>query len=101
MFDINYINTPPSHLPIALTPIDLGAWFRRERRLFKLTQTQVAEQVGCRRQTIAELERGENVGLYTLFKALAVVNRGLAIRPLAIESHELHLLLDPEDRHDD
>ncbi len=91
----------PTHVPIAITPADLGAWFRRERRFFKLTQADIAAQVGCRRQTIAELERGENIGIYTLFKALAVLNRALAIRPLAVESHELHLFLDPEDRNDD
>ena len=91
----------PSVFPVVMTPVDMGTWFRRERRFFKFTQAQVAEQVGCRRQTIAELERGENVGIYILFKALAVVHSGLAIRPLAVESHELHLLLDPEDRDDD
>ncbi len=98
MFYIANMKSQDQYSPIAITPPDLGAWFRRERRALRLTQTEVATQVGCRRQTIAELESGENIGLHTLMRALAALNMALAIRPMTLVAHELHLLLDPEDR---
>ncbi len=95
------MKTDIPHPGIATTPADLGDWFRRERRLRKLTQDEVAKRVGCRRQTIAELERGENVGIYIVLKALSTLDCALAIRPRDVDDSALHLFLDPEDRDHD
>ena len=54
----------------------------------------MATRVGCRRQTIADLEAGKNVGLYTVFAALAALDKGLTIVDSRIELDRLKDLLD-------
>lgn len=61
------------------TPAEFGQAFRREREALGLTQSDVAKIVGCRRQTIGDLEEGKNVGMLTLFRALGVIDKRLAI----------------------
>ena len=65
------------------TPIlnsrDLGKAFRAERRALRLTQADLAEATGYRRQTILDLEAGRSVSTQTLFAALAAVGKGLAL----------------------
>ena len=58
---------------------DLGASFRETRRALGKTQAQIAGLVGCRRQTIADLEAGKNVEIYTLMSALSALGKGLKI----------------------
>lgn len=58
---------------------DLGAAFRANRRALHQTQTDVAKRVGCRRQTIADIEAGKNVEIYTLIAALSALGKGLEI----------------------
>jgi HTH-type transcriptional regulator / antitoxin HipB len=63
----------------AYTPKDLGALIRAERKARGRSQEWIAERVGCRRQTIADLEAGRNVALNVLMGALAALGKGLAV----------------------
>lgn len=68
---------------------ELGAAFRAERKALGYTQQQVAEKCHFRRQTISDLERGENVEIFTLMTALTSIGKGMRI----IDRHSY----DPED----
>lgn len=63
----------------ALTPADFGQQFKAERLALKRTQGWVAENAHVRRETIVQLERGENVGLHIVMRALGVLGKGLLI----------------------
>jgi transcriptional regulator with XRE-family HTH domain len=80
----------------AFSAADLGAAFRAERLALRRTLQWVADHVGCRRQTIADLEAGKNVGLYTVFAALAALDKGLAIVDSRKELDRLKALLDED-----
>ena len=58
---------------------ELGSLVRAERKARGRTQEWVAERVGCRRQTIADLEAGRNVALNILMGTLTALGKGLAI----------------------
>lgn len=58
---------------------DLGKAFRANRRALRQTQQSIAKRVGCRRQTIADIEAGKNVETYTLIAALCALGKGLHI----------------------
>jgi DNA-binding XRE family transcriptional regulator len=75
----------PSTLPLANSPAELGKIFRRERKALGLTQSDVASKVGCRRQTIADLEVGKNVTTLVLFKALGVIGKQLQVCALGLD----------------
>jgi HTH-type transcriptional regulator/antitoxin HipB len=63
----------------ALTAKELGERIRAEREARGRSQSWVAERVGVRRQTIADLEAGRNVALNVLMGAVAAIGKGLAI----------------------
>jgi transcriptional regulator with XRE-family HTH domain len=63
----------------ALTAKELGERVRAEREARGRSQSWVAERVGVRRQTIADLEAGRNVALNVLMGAVAALGKGLAI----------------------
>jgi HTH-type transcriptional regulator/antitoxin HipB len=66
-------------MPPALTAKELGERVRAEREARGRSQSWVAERVGVRRQTIADLEAGRNVALNVLMGAVAALGKGLAI----------------------
>jgi transcriptional regulator with XRE-family HTH domain len=68
-----------SIMPPALTAKELGERVRAEREARGRSQSWVAERVGVRRQTIADLEAGRNVALNVLMGAVAALGKGLAI----------------------
>jgi transcriptional regulator with XRE-family HTH domain len=68
---------------------ELGALVRAERRARRRSQEWVAERVGCRRQTIADLEAGRNVALNILMGALAALGKGLSIVDARVELERL------------
>lgn len=65
--------------PSFSTLAELRAAFRRERKALRLTQQQVADRAGMRRETIIKLEGGDNIDALTLLKAIAALGKGLAI----------------------
>jgi HTH-type transcriptional regulator/antitoxin HipB len=73
----------------AYTPKELGALVRAERKARGRSQEWIAERVGCRRQTIADLEVGRNVALNILVGALAALGKGLAVVDVHIDLEHL------------
>jgi HTH-type transcriptional regulator/antitoxin HipB len=76
-------------LKLAYSAKELGALIRAERKARGRTQEWVAERVGCRRQTIADLEAGRNVALSILMGALAALGKGLSIVDARVELEHL------------
>lgn len=81
----------------ALNTQDLGIWVRSERKAQGRSQAWIADQVGCRRQTIVDLEAGRNVELNILFGALAALGKGLAIVDTRIDIERLNEVFRDED----
>jgi HTH-type transcriptional regulator/antitoxin HipB len=73
----------------AFSPRELGLLIRAERKARGRSQQWVAQRVGCRRQTIADLEAGRNVALNVLMGALAALGKGLAIVDARVELEQL------------
>lgn len=73
----------------AYTAKDLGLLVRAERKARGRSQEWVAERVGCRRQTVADLEAGRNVALHILMGTLAALGKGVAIVDARVELERL------------
>jgi transcriptional regulator with XRE-family HTH domain len=85
----------------ALTPKDLGARIRAERKARGRSQSWVAERVGCRRQTIADLEAGRNVALNILMGTLAALGKGLAVIDARVDLERLAEIFRDDDADED
>jgi DNA-binding XRE family transcriptional regulator len=90
MFDnANMNESQTSHQPLALlrasTPQELGALYRLERKALGKTIADIAAIVGCRRQTIADIEAGKNVGMLTVFMALGALGKCVEIKSTRYE----------------
>jgi DNA-binding XRE family transcriptional regulator len=81
----------------ALNAPELGKLIRAERNAQGRTQAWVAERVGCRRQTLADLEVGRNVEINVLVGALAALGKGLAIVDARIDVERLSEVFRDED----
>ncbi len=81
----------------ALNAKDLGIWVRSERKARGRSQAWIADRVGCRRQTIADLEAGRNVELSVLFGALTALGKGLTIVDARIDIERLNEVFRDED----
>jgi DNA-binding XRE family transcriptional regulator len=81
----------------ALNAKDLGIEVRSERKALGRSQAWIAARVGCRRQTIVDLEAGRNVELNVLFGALAALGKGLAIVDARIDVERLREVFRDED----
>jgi transcriptional regulator with XRE-family HTH domain len=73
----------------ALTAKELGERVRAEREARGRSQSWVAERVGVRRQTIADLEAGRNVALNVLMGAVGALGKGLAIVDARVDLERL------------
>ncbi len=60
--------------------LSMGKAFRAERKALGLTQAEIANKSGLRRETIIQLEAGENVSAFTLIQATAARGKGLSIK---------------------
>ncbi len=76
-------------MKIAYSAIELGALVRAERKALGRTQEWVAERVGCRRQTIADLEAGRNVAVNVLMGALTALGKGLSVVDARVDLERL------------
>jgi DNA-binding XRE family transcriptional regulator len=81
----------------ALNAQDLGIGVRAERKAQGRSQAWIAARVGCRRQTIVDLEAGRNVELNVLLGALAALGKGLAIVDARIDVERLKEIFRDED----
>lgn len=57
----------------------LGEQIRAERKRLGKTQQWVSEQAGVRRETIVQLEAGENVGMYVVTAAVTALGMQLGL----------------------
>ena len=76
---------------------ELGAAFRAERKALNRSQQWVADQCQFRRQTIADIESGKNVELFTLMSALNALGKGLLITDRRIALDQLGDLFHEDD----
>jgi DNA-binding XRE family transcriptional regulator len=76
---------------------DLGAKLRAERKARHVSQTWVAARVGCRRQTIADLEAGKNVAVAVLLGVVSSLGKALAIVDARLELEQLSEIFRDED----
>ncbi|MES2946775.1 MAG: helix-turn-helix transcriptional regulator [Pseudomonadota bacterium] len=83
-------------LPLASSLAEFGAIYRRERQALGLTQSDVAQKVGCRRQTIADMEAGRSVTTLTLFNALGAIGKQLQVCALGLDLENVRDLLGPD-----
>lgn len=67
-------------------PQSVGQTLRQQRKARHLTQNQLANTLGVRRQTIADLEGGENVGSHLLLSAMTYLN--LNFDPISLNAKE-------------
>ena len=80
------------------TARELGDRVRAERKARGRSQAWIAERVGCRRQTIADLEAGRNVALNILVGTLAALGKGIAVVDARVELEHLgEIFRDDED----
>lgn len=82
---------------LILNTKDLGAKLRAERKARRVTQAWVAARVGCRRQTIADLEAGRNVAVAVLLGAVGSLGKALAIVDAHVELEQLSEIFHDED----
>ena len=76
---------PSPALLRASTPLEFGVLYRAQRKALGKTLEDVAQLVGCRRQTIADIEPGKNVGLLTVFMALGALGKCVEIKSTRYE----------------
>lgn len=88
-------------MKLAYSTQELGSLVRAERKARGRSQQWVAERVGCRRQTIADLEAGRNVALNILMGALAALGKGLAIADARVELEQLKEIFIDDDADED
>lgn len=72
----------------------MGEAFRAERKALGLTQSDVAKKSGLRRETIIQIEAGENVNAFTLIQATAALGKGLMIVDRRINYDDLEKVFD-------
>ncbi len=67
---------------IARRPRELGTILQRQRRLLRLTQTDVSDLIGTGQKTISKIENGNPaIRIDTLFSLLAALDLELSIQP--------------------
>lgn len=90
----NIMNTV---LRTAFTAQELGRLIRDSRKALGKSQSDLARALLVRRQTIAELEAGGNVGLHVMFSALTYLGKGVAISDTRPTAAALRAMLDRDD----
>ncbi|MBV8647247.1 helix-turn-helix transcriptional regulator [Paludibacterium sp.] len=79
-----------------MTATELGLAVRKTRQSLGKSQSWLAEQIGCRRQTIGDLEAGRNVEIYTLLSILSALGKGLQIVDILPDLDNLEALFSHE-----
>jgi len=74
-----------------------GLIFRRERKALGLTQAQVAEKAGLRRETVVKLESGTQVDANTLIQAVAALGKTLSIEDRRVDFDRLDEVFNEDD----
>lgn len=71
-----------------------GRMLRAERKALGKSQDEVALAVGTRRQTIADLESGKNVGSHIVFAVLAAIGKVVAITDPRPDMDEIRAIVE-------
>jgi transcriptional regulator with XRE-family HTH domain len=69
----------------ASSPSEFGVIYRAERKAQGKTLQEIAELAGCRRQTIADIEAGKSVGMFTVFMALNALGKCVEVKSTRYE----------------
>ena len=67
-------------------PEQIGGVLREKRKAMGLTQDELSQKMGVRRQTLADLELGKNVGSHLLINVMTYL--GVSIDSLVTESNQ-------------
>jgi transcriptional regulator with XRE-family HTH domain len=78
--------------PSAKEHENIGQCLRSKRKHKGLNQQDLAHKIGVRRQTIADLENGRNVGIHLFYAVIKEFNLQLTLEPKAASAHETKIL---------
>jgi transcriptional regulator with XRE-family HTH domain len=93
MFYNTSMLTPAMRPTKASTPRELGELLRKEREARGMSQQALANAIGRRRQAIGDIEDGKNVGIMTIFMALAALGKSLEIKSNRLELEDIKSFL--------
>lgn len=82
---------------LILNPSSLGERVRALRRAKGYSQQQLADNANCNRKTIIDLEAGENVAVYTLFRVILALGMALEIVDKRIDLKSLGDLVEHDE----
>ncbi len=82
---------------LILNPPALGDRIRLLRRAKGYSQQQLADKAKCNRKTIIDLEAGENVAVYTLFRVISALGMALEIVDKRIDLKSLSDLVEHDE----
>lgn len=82
---------------LILNPSSLGERVRALRRAKGYSQQQLADNANCNRKTIIDLEAGENVAVYTLFRVVLALGMALEIVDKRIDLKSLADLVEHDE----
>ncbi|WP_309676505.1 helix-turn-helix transcriptional regulator [Pseudomonas sp.] len=82
---------------LILNPPALGERIRLLRRAKGYSQQQLADKAKCNRKTIIDLEAGENVAVYTLFRVISALGLALEIVDKRIDLKSLSDLVEHDE----
>lgn len=74
-----------------------GRMLRDERKALGKTQDDLAVAVGTRRQTIADLENGKNVGVHIVFATLSAIGKMVAITDARPDLETIRAMMEDGD----
>ena len=93
MFDNSNMSNTNAVSAKASTPREFGQQFRAEREARGMTQQDLATAINRRRQAIGDIEDGKNVGLITVFMALAAMGKCVEIKSSRLELENIESFL--------
>jgi DNA-binding XRE family transcriptional regulator len=73
---------------------ELGQAIRLERKALGLTQAELAKKAGLRRETIIQLEAGENISAHTLLQTCTSLGKCLRIDDIRLDYDRLRETFD-------
>ncbi|WP_223520995.1 helix-turn-helix transcriptional regulator [Pseudomonas sp. GL-B-19] len=85
------------NIVLILNPPALGDRIRLLRRAKGYSQQQLADKAKCNRKTIIDLEAGENVAVYTLFRVISALGMALEIVDKRIDLKSLSDLVEHDE----
>ena len=77
----------------------IGSLLRKKRHSIGLTQSELAQQIGVHRQTLASLELGKNVSSHLLISVVAHLDVSFAL--LAVKSNQVEVTSYPQTSRED